>query len=107
MPRRHETSLDVVPTPTARVQKLISADPAVQDVASVAGYSLLDGQVQNNAAVIFASLKPFEQRKDESLLSFAVLKRLNAQFAGIRDAFVVAINPPSIPGLGTTGGVGL
>ena len=98
------TSLDVVSTLTARVQKLISADPAVQDVASVAGYSLLDGQVQNNAAVIFASLKSFEQRKDESLLSFAVLKRLNAQFAGIRDAFVFAINPPSIPGLGTTGG---
>src|SRR5690349_8111869 len=96
------TSLDVVSSVTARVQQIVSADPAVQDAASVAGYSLLDGQVQNNGGVIFASLKPFEQRKDASLLSFATLKRLNAQFAGIRDAFVIAINPPSIPGLGTT-----
>jgi len=98
------TSLDVVTTLTARVQQLVSADPAVQDVASVAGYSLLDGQVQNNAGILFVSLKPFEQRKEESLLSFATLKRLNAQFSGMRDAFVIGINPPSIPGLGTTGG---
>jgi multidrug efflux pump len=38
------------------------------------------------------------------MLSFATLKRLNAQFAGIREAFVFALNPPAIPGLGTTGG---
>ena len=55
--------------------------PAVQDVATVAGYSLLDGQIQNNSAVMFASLKPFDERKDASLLSFAALKRLNAQFS--------------------------
>jgi multidrug efflux pump len=54
--------------------------------------------------VIFASLKPFEERTDPSQLSFAALKRMNARFADIRDAFVFALNPPSIPGLGTTGG---
>jgi len=98
------TNLEVVAKITERVQKIISADPAVQDVATVAGYSLLDGQIQNNAAIVFASLKPFDERKDASLLSFAVLKRLNAQFASIKDAFVFALNPPSIPGMGTTGG---
>jgi hydrophobe/amphiphile efflux-1 (HAE1) family protein len=97
-------SLEVVANITERAQKIASADPAVQDVATVAGYSLIDGQIQNNSAVIFASLKPFEERKDPSLISFAVLKRLNAQFAGIRDGFAFALNPPSIPGMGTTGG---
>jgi multidrug efflux pump len=97
-------SVDVVSAIMDRVVKITSADPAVQDVASIAGYSLLDGQLQNNAGIIFASLKPFEDRKDASMLSFATLKRLNAQFAGIREAFVLALNPPAIPGLGTTGG---
>jgi len=97
-------SLEVVSGITDRMQKIIAADPAVQDVASVAGYSLIDSQIQNNAAVLFASLKPFDERKDPSLLAFAALKRLNAQFAGIRDAFAFGLNPPSIPGLGTTGG---
>jgi len=87
-----------------RVQKIVSADAAVQDVAMVNGFSLVDGQFRNNAAVLFASLKPFEERKDPSLLSFAALPRLNAQFAGIKEGFVFALNPPSIPGLGTTGG---
>jgi len=32
------------------------------------------------------------------------LKRLNAQFAARRTAWRFAVNPPSIPGLGTTGG---
>lgn len=97
-------ALEVTAALSDRAAKLIAADPAIQDVATVNGYSLIDGQYQNNAAVIFASLKPFAERKDKSLLSFDVLKRLNAQFAGIKTGFVFALNPPSIPGLGTTGG---
>lgn len=89
---------------TDQAYKVISADAAVQDVAVVNGFSLVDNQFRNNAAVIFASLKPFEERKDESLLSFAVLPRLNKQFAAFKEGFVFAINPPAIPGLGTTGG---
>ncbi|MCC7328032.1 MAG: multidrug efflux RND transporter permease subunit [Burkholderiales bacterium] len=97
-------NLEIAAAITARAQQIASADPAVSDVASVAGYSLIDGQIQNNAGVIFASLKPFGERSDPSLSSFATLKRLNAQFAQINDAFVFALNPPSIPGMGTTGG---
>ena len=33
-----------------------------------------------------------------------MLPRLNSQFAQLKEGFVFAINPPSIPGLGTTGG---
>ncbi len=97
-------NLQIASALTDRAQKIVSADPAVQDVASVAGYSLIDGQIQNNSGVLFVSLKPFSERTDASMLSFAALKRLNAQFAGIRDGFMFALNPPSIPGLGTTGG---
>ena len=88
----------------AEAEKILLADPAVQDVATVNGYSLIDGQQQNNAAVQFVSMKSFEERKDASMLSFAALPRLNAAFARLRDGFVLALNPPSIPGMGTTGG---
>ena len=89
---------------TGEAEKILLADPAVQDVATVNGYNLVDGQIQNNSAVIFVSLKPFEERKQPELLSFAALPRLNAAFAKLRDGFVFAVNPPSIPGMGTTGG---
>ncbi len=97
-------SLDVVSKFTKKIEKIVAADPAVQDVATVDGYSLIDGQFTNNAAILFPSMKPFEERKDPSLLSFAMLKRLNAQFFGLQEGFAFALNPPSIPGLGTTGG---
>ncbi len=100
--RRASTSCPAI---TERAQKIASADPAVQDVASVAGYSLLDGQLQNNAGIIFASLKPFEERTDASMLSFAALKRLNAQFAehpGRRSPS--RSTRRRYPGMGTTGG---
>jgi len=87
-----------------QVSKIIATEPAVQDVALVNGYSLVDGTFRNNAAILFASMKPFDQRTDASQLTFSVLPRLNQQFARLKQGFVLGINPPSIPGLGTTGG---
>src|SRR5213078_4618860 len=89
---------------TAELEQILLKDPAVQDVGTVNGFSFIDGQQNNAAAVMFALLKPFDQRKDPSLLSFDTLKRLNRQFAGRKDGVAFAVNPPSIPGLGTTGG---
>jgi multidrug efflux pump len=86
------------------VAKIVASDPAVQDVALVNGYSLVDGTFRNNAAVLFVSMKPFDERTEPSQLTFSVLPRLNKQFAGLKEGFVLAINPPAIPGLGTTGG---
>jgi hydrophobe/amphiphile efflux-1 (HAE1) family protein len=87
-----------------KAEKILAGEPAVQDVAVVNGYSMIDGTYRNNAAILFVSLKPFEQRKDAALLSFSLLPRLNRKFAELNDGFVVAVNPPAIPGLGTTGG---
>ncbi len=89
---------------TDKIEKILTAEPAVQDVAVVNGYSIVDGTYRNNAAIFFPSLKPFDERTDPSQLSFSVLPRLNRQFAQLKDGFVFALNPPSIPGLGTTGG---
>src|SRR3954463_2004449 len=97
-------NLNVTNRFTAELEKILLKDPAVQDVGTVNGFSFIDGQQNNAAAVMFALLKPFDQRKDPSLLSFDTLKRLNRQFAGRKDGVAFAVNPPSIPGLGTTGG---
>ena len=97
-------SLDVTARFSSELEKIILADPAVQDVGTVNGYSFIDGQNNNSAAVMFGLMKPFDERKDPKLLSFDTLRRLNVQFFGRRDGVAFAVNPPSIPGLGTTGG---
>jgi multidrug efflux pump len=97
-------SLEVTTRFSSALEKILLADPAVQDVGTVNGYSFIDGQQNNSAAVMFGLMKPFEERKEPGVSSFATLRRLNAQFAGRRDGVAFAVNPPSIPGLGTTGG---
>jgi multidrug efflux pump len=97
-------NLSVTSRFTGELEKILLKDPAVQDVGTVDGYSFIDGQNNNSAAVMFGLLKPFDQRKEPSQLSFDTLKRLNAQFFARKDGMAFAINPPSIPGLGTTGG---
>ena len=97
-------SLNVTSRFSQELEHILLKDPAVQDVGTVNGYSFVDSQQNNSAAVMFALLKPFEERKDASMLSFETLKRINAQFAARNDGVAFAVNPPSIPGLGTTGG---
>jgi hydrophobe/amphiphile efflux-1 (HAE1) family protein len=97
-------SQGVVAELVSKAVAIVAADPAVGDVASVNGYSFADGGISNNAAVLFVAMKPFDQRKDASMLSFAALPRINRQLAGLTEGFAFAVNPPSIPGLGTTGG---
>ncbi len=97
-------NLSVTKRFTATLEDIMLKDPAVQDVGTVNGYSFIDGQNNNSAALMFGLLKPFDERKDKSLLSFDTLKRLNKEFAGRKEGIAFAVNPPSIPGLGTTGG---
>ncbi|RJX17946.1 MAG: multidrug efflux RND transporter permease subunit [Desulfobulbus sp.] len=79
-------------------------NPAFGSIAQIDGYSIIDGQVKTNAALMFAALKPYEERKGPAGTAFAVLADVQRRLAAIKDGVVFGLNPPSIPGLGTTGG---
>jgi multidrug efflux pump len=83
---------------------LIKQNPAMGDVAQLDGYSILDSQNKTNAGLMFASLKPYEERKGKEGTAFAVLADARKKYAGVKEGLVIPLNPPSIPGLGTTGG---
>ncbi len=87
-----------------KATEAVLSHPAVLANAQIDGYSLIDGQYKTNAGLLFISLKPFEERDDPTLSSFAFLKDSRALLGRIKDGIIFAINPPSIPGLGTTGG---
>jgi multidrug efflux pump len=78
--------------------------PAVRAVAQIDGYSIIDSQYRTNAGLLFIPLKQFEQRDEPGMSSFAVLDDTRKILGSIDDGMLFAINPPSIPGLGTTGG---
>ncbi|TAA47577.1 efflux RND transporter permease subunit [Corallincola spongiicola] len=79
-------------------------DPALKAIAQLNGYSIIDSQYRTNSGVLFLQLKNFEERKEPGMSSFDVLNRSRKNLAGIDDGIGVLVNPPSLPGLGTTGG---
>ena len=89
---------------TSRVsaEQILLKDPEVAGVFSVMGFSF--SGAAPNQGLIFASLKPFDQRKGAEHSLQTVLGRVSGQFAAISGANIFAVAPPSIPGLGAFGG---
>src|SRR4029079_6671504 len=76
-------------------------------VASLVTFAGFDGATFTNApntGVIFTSLKPFADREKDKLTTAGILNDLRAQMSSLREAFVLVIPPPSVPGIGTGGG---
>lgn len=84
--------------------KTLRENPAVDSVFQLDGYSLIDSQNKTNASVLFTALKPYSEREGETSGAFAVIDELRQKFTGIKESIIIPLNPPSIPGLGTTGG---
>jgi len=97
-------SLDRTQDMDVKAERILRDHPAVADVVGLDGYSLMDSQLKTNAGTLFASFKDYELRKDESLQAPAVIGYAMEAFSRIREGLGLAINPPSIPGLGQTGG---
>jgi multidrug efflux pump len=97
-------SLDRTEALTDRATQWFMKHPAVKAVAGVPGYSLIDSQYKSNAGVLFVSLKGFAERKAAEDKADALIKAARGEFAAYREGLMVPVNPPSIPGLGTTGG---
>ncbi|MCG6859819.1 MAG: multidrug efflux RND transporter permease subunit [Chromatiaceae bacterium] len=87
-----------------QVEEIVKADPAVEWVLTVPGYSILDGAVESNASFVLGRLKPFDERLSPDLKVDAVIQRVAQQTAGIPAARVIPFNLPPIIGLGTAGG---
>ena len=91
---------EVIREATERLKKV----PGVANEVAFAG---LDGATltqASNAGAIFINMKPFEERDREGLTAPVVLQKVNQALAGIQGAFILAIPPPPVPGLGTAGG---
>ncbi|RKE39460.1 multidrug efflux pump [Paraburkholderia sp. BL23I1N1] len=101
-------SLDRTGNVSQHVTDYFMKQPAVGSVTVVDGYSLLDSQTKNNAATFFVGLKGFDERYKwaniKSQNARAVLLGAYANLSKVKEGIILPVNPPSIPGLGTTGG---
>jgi HAE1 family hydrophobic/amphiphilic exporter-1 len=87
-----------------RASDAILATPGVESAVAFVGF---DGATFTNApntGVVFASLKPFEERTALGVTGNGILADLQGRLMGDSDAQVLVLPPPSVPGIGTGGG---
>jgi len=87
----------------AQAEQVLSAQPEVQVVFSIAGFSFTGAAA--NQGLMFVPLLPFEERTAPEQSMAAVLARVTPPLlGGIPGALVIPAAPPSIQGLSTVGG---
>ncbi len=97
-------SLERTTAVSDRAVQVAQTNKAMGDITQINGYSLIDGSVKDNAGLLFAALKPYGEREGKGSDAASVQKDLGRKLHGIKEGVVFPINPPSIPGLGSTGG---
>jgi hydrophobe/amphiphile efflux-1 (HAE1) family protein len=76
----------------------------VQSTFSITGLNLLTGTNSSYAATIFSILKPWGERSGKAHGALALAARANGIGSSVKEATVLTLNPPPIPGIGTAAG---
>jgi HAE1 family hydrophobic/amphiphilic exporter-1 len=88
-----------------KLEEILSRTPGVQSYNTVLGFSLLSLVSTTYNAFYFVTLEPWEERDKHGLTADVIMRRLNAELAAQPEGVAFAFSPPSIPGVGTSGGV--
>ncbi|MBK1870278.1 efflux RND transporter permease subunit [Aestuariivirga sp. YIM B02566] len=86
-----------------KVRQTLSAEPGIDTVMGINGLNFLTFANQSNAAAVFAVLKPWDER-GPGLSATDIVNKVRPKLFGMPEGLVLAFEPPSINGLGTTGG---
>jgi len=88
---------------SSQAEKILLADPDVFGTFSVPGFSLSGGS-SSNYGLVFAPLKPIDDRKGKGHAASDIVARVSPKLFGIPGGIVVAFEPPAINGIGSFGG---
>lgn len=86
------------------VMERVQSMPQVNVVGGLAGLNIINFSFKSNSGTMFVSLKPWDERKGEENHVQAVIAEIQKRTRDIKEARILAIAPPAIPGLGQTAG---
>jgi HAE1 family hydrophobic/amphiphilic exporter-1 len=93
-------SIEMIKEVMSRIEKM----PEVKVVGGLAGLNIVSFSSKSNVGTIFVNLKPWAQREGKEHHVQAVIAKIRALTADIKEARILPIAPPAIPGLGATSG---
>src|SRR6266481_2249085 len=87
-----------------KVNDIILKTPGIEHTSPVTGFDVTTSTVAPNAATIFLGLPSLYGKHIPGVNAATMLATVRRRLAGIKDAFVLVINPPAVQGLGSAGG---
>ncbi|MDK2972137.1 MAG: multidrug efflux pump [Candidatus Sumerlaeota bacterium] len=99
-------SLDRTSAVIEEVEDFLLAQPEVEHTVSLAGMDILSGFSANTAGgVLFVKLAPWDQRMGPGQSVEALVGRTGKEFAALKEAIIIPLNPPAVHGLGLRAGI--
>ncbi|MBN3787196.1 multidrug efflux RND transporter permease subunit [Burkholderia sp. Ac-20353] len=86
-----------------KTRAILRATPGVANVLSISGLNFVTRATASNAAAQFVILKPWDERGERQRVA-NLIAAVQPKLARIPEAVSLALNPPTISGLGTFGG---
>ncbi|MDB5115301.1 MAG: transporter [Mucilaginibacter sp.] len=87
-----------------QMMAVLDSVPGILHYAALGGLNVVSFASKSNSATIFVQLKPWDERTSDNEQIGAITANLQKRLARFKEASLVVIQPPAIPGLGSTGG---
>ena len=100
----YAASLERTDAVCKKVENILKNTPGVKYCTTVEGFSLLSQVQATYNAFFFVTLDPWSERKKSNEQIAAISAHLNQELGKLPEATALAFSPPSIPGVGTSGG---
>jgi HAE1 family hydrophobic/amphiphilic exporter-1 len=101
-------SLERTDVAARKVEAVLKRTEGIRNFNAVIGFSLLNRVTASYSAFFFVQLEPWDERGSDELVAKAIRDKVNRALAAeVPEATATAYLPPSIPGMGTSGGFSL
>jgi HAE1 family hydrophobic/amphiphilic exporter-1 len=87
-----------------KATEIIRGTPGVVEAVGFVGFSGATFTNASNAAAIFPTFAPFDERLKHGQTADAIIKDMFARLQAVEEAFIIAIPPPPVRGVGNSGG---
>lgn len=88
-----------------QVGEIYRSLPGMENTMEIAGFDILAGGQKSNGAMVIAATKPWAERTTPDTQLNSLIGQAMAKVSSIPEATVFAFNPPSLPGIGSVGGL--
>ena len=86
------------------IMSKVQSVPGVRLVGGLAGLNILSFSNKSNVGTMFVNLKPWDERTTKETQLQSIITEIQKRTSSIKEARILAIAPPAIPGLGQTAG---